>query len=242
MLETYSVSFGVAVRPAGRMYTLSVRVWLAPPTVDVMVAVSTLLGWGMTKLRVLPGTTAMTHRFAADGQPFQVERRKRPASYPSSDPWQVQDCFTCAIDPANDTIVKVSTTAVSRLQRGYEYRVVRRTRGDGSNILRCKLPHLTLATYPAVFDYDPLTFSVCDTIPAHSPGDADDSGIVDQDDVSSVLANWGSTACMKFGDATRDGVVNSADLQEAELYYTWEYCYASGMSAGAGAIETFAIV
>lgn len=161
-----------------------------------------------------------------DGQPFKVERR-RIGSISESD-WKHQDCFTCTPD-SNPTIVKVSTSAVSRLQRGFEYRVSRNTRpGDGSNVLRCDLPHLSISSDPEVYDYAPLVFKVCDTFYAWAPGDADDSGIVDDEDIDSVLANWGSTACMKYGDANRDNVVNVLDLETAELFYTWEYCYVGG--------------
>lgn len=153
-----------------------------------------------------------------DGQPFKVERR-RIGSISESD-WKHQDCFTCTPD-SNPTIVKVSTSAVSRLQRGFEYRVSRNTRpGDGSNVLRCDLPHLSLANTPEVYDYAPLVFKVCDTFYAWAPGDADDSGIVDDEDIDSVLEHWGSTACMKYGDANRDNVVNVLDLETAELFYT----------------------
>lgn len=160
---------------------------------------------------------------SADGQPFQVHRRKIGST--SEFDWQLQDCFTCALDSTNDTIVKVSTSSVSRLQRGFEYRVSRRLRSDGTNVLRCNLPTGT----PEVAYYSPLTFKVCQAFFAHSPGDADDSGLVDANDVDSVLANWGSTACMKFGDADRNGIINTLDLQEAELYNGFEYCYAEGM-------------
>lgn len=119
----------------------------------------------------------------------------------------------------------MKTSSVSKFQRGYEYQVSLRTfnnNGTTENILRCKLPHLAATAYPEVAGYDALTFSVCDAFFAHSPGDADDSSVVDEEDVDNVLENWGSMACMKYGDANRDGSVNAADLEEAELYYTFE--------------------
>lgn len=185
--------------------------------------------------RILTNTIAMRHYGpvtwdSADGQPFRVHRRRIGSA--SEADWQPQDCFVCALDQ-NDTVVRVSTSRVERLQRGFEYRVARRLREDGSNVLRSNQIYLSTSDDPEVFDYDPLIFRVCSTTPAHSPGDADDSGIVDGHDVDSVLANWGSTACMTYGDADRNGVVNGLDLREAELYLGWEYCVEGGQDLSA---------
>jgi hypothetical protein len=156
----------------------------------------------------------------SDGYPYEVHRRKTG----SSDSWQLQDCFTCEMDN-NETVVWVKSAVVP--QRGFEYRVQRRLRsGDSSNVLRCKLPHLSTSEYPEVHDSDPLVFKVCnETYFPSAPGDADDNGIVNAYDVDSVLENWSSTDCMKYGDADRSGAVNGVDLDIAELYLDFEYCY-----------------
>lgn len=156
---------------------------------------------------------------SGDGEPYEVRRRKAG----SSDNWLLQDCFTCEMDEDNDTIVWVKTSSVTQFQRGFEYQVSRRQVG-GENVLRCKLPHLTLSTYPEVADFDPLEFQVCDAFPAGALGDADNSGVVDAEDVDCALENWGSTACMKYGDADRNGAVNGEDLIIAEIYVEWTYC------------------
>ncbi len=158
-----------------------------------------------------------------NGNPYKVERRKAG----SSNSWVEQTCFTCEMDEDNDTIVWVKTNSVSAFQRGFEYQVSRRTFNNGGtteNVLRCDLPTGT----PQVANFDPLIFRVCDSNPPAALGGADDNGIVDEDDYDSIMNNWGSTACMKYGDADRNGGVNSADLDIAELYQEWEYCYAQG--------------
>lgn len=167
---------------------------------------------------------------SSNGQPFKVERRK--AGDPNAT-WYEQGCFTCIPHATNSTIVVVSKgtpseSATGTFQRGFEYRVSLRRLGDNSIILRSDLPHLATADDPEVYDYAPLTFTVCEAGFPSSPGDADDNGIVDDEDADSVLANWGSTACMKYGDADRNNVVNSLDLEAVELYYAQEYCYAQG--------------
>ncbi len=159
----------------------------------------------------------------ANGQPFVVSRRKAG----SSDEWQPQSCFTCAPHATNDTIVNVfPTTEGVVLQRGFEYEVKLRTIGtNGPNVLRSNLPHLTTANDPEVYDYAPLIFQVCDGAITACLGDADDDGLVAYWDADSVLANWGSSACLKYGDADRDGVVSSPDLAAVELYDTFTYCH-----------------
>lgn len=161
-----------------------------------------------------------------NGNPYQVERRKNG----SSDSWVLQDCFTCQIDPSNDSIVLVKTDPIRKLQRGYEYRVSRRTFDNGGvteNVLRChKLPD---DITPPVANFDPLVFSVCDSA---ALGDADDNGCVNFADITCVLANYcsGSNCCMRAGDADRDNDVDSADM--AQVLTSWGNSYCGSCSSG----------
>ncbi|MBL8746934.1 MAG: hypothetical protein JNK58_11330, partial [Phycisphaerae bacterium] len=164
-----------------------------------------------------------------DGEPYKVERRKAG----SSDSWQEQDCFTSTIDEDNDTIVWVKTTEAERFHRGFEYRVSLRTRtSDSEHILRCNLTIPGGGT-PQVANFDPLTFTICDADPAHSPGDADDNGCVNFSDITCVLANWQSTDCMKLGDADRDGDVDFADITTVNTYLSNAYCGSCSSSLAA---------
>lgn len=164
-----------------------------------------------------------------NGDPFIVERRARGLS----GAWLEQDCFTFEPDEENSTIALVyppeptPPAAEVALQRGFEYRVSRRTFNNGGNtenILRCDLPHLSTEDDPPVYDYDPLIFSVCDDSPDHAPGDADDSGCVNFADISCVLTNWQSTVCLKLGDADRDGDVDFDDITEVTANFNTPYC------------------
>ncbi|MBL8745497.1 MAG: hypothetical protein JNK58_03980 [Phycisphaerae bacterium] len=137
------------------------------------------------------------------GDPFKIERRRAG----SSNSWTDESgCFTQELD-TNATIVDLEPSVP--LQRGFEYRVSRLTRGDGSNILRSDVPHLDVTADPEVYDYEPLTFTICESA---ADGDADDNGCVNFADVTNVLENFSLTVCLKYGDADRDGDVDFADL------------------------------
>jgi hypothetical protein len=133
------------------------------------------------------------------------------------------------------TVVLLTPTAP--LPRGYEYIITRATRGDGSNVLRCALPHLSITAAPEVVDFEPMTFTICDS---DALGDADDSGVVNFADVTNVLATFGLSGCplsppeyetyVIDGDADRDGDRDFADVNEVLANYNLTWCTALGQS------------
>lgn len=163
--------------------------------------------------------------------PFVIERRRLSDGTGRTD----ETCgFTQTIEGEElsftpGTVVLLTPTAP--LPRGYEYVITRATRGDGSNVLRCALPHLSITAAPEVVDFDEMTFTICDS---DALGDADDNGIVNFADVTRVLATFGLGGCplappeyptyIIDGDADRDGDRDFADVTEVLANFTMTWC------------------
>jgi hypothetical protein len=155
--------------------------------------------------------------WTGETKPFIVKRRNAATGEDTTDE---TDCFDMMpIDSTNHTIVRVVPNEGYAFLRGFEY-IVERRQVEGVNVLRCDLPS---GATPPVFDYDPLTFTVCEKGDA-ALGDADNSGCVNFADITSVITNWLSTACGKLGDANRDGDVNFADITTVLISFGSEYC------------------
>ncbi len=185
-------------------------------------------GQNITPLSAAPGPSSpirIRHfgPLLLSGNPFKLERR----AMGSGGSWQDQSA--CLNTPALDTnknIVILTPTTV--LQGGFEYRVS--LNQGGSNTLKCDLVTGT----PAVPAYSPeYTFTICELC----PGDSDNNGTVNYDDVLSALANWGSTACLKAGDGERDGDVDFNDILTTYANWGETCCQASLMGGGGGEQE-----
>lgn len=158
--------------------------------------------------------------------PFKIERHR--ADSESDTDWVDVTCaFTQTPDTTaanNGTVVLVEPVGTQSLpnrkpQRGYEYRILPAVSGS-TTVLRSDVPHKVLPDDPRVSTETPLLFTVCN---GPAVGDADDTGVVNFADVTSVLANYGSTACLKYGDADRNDTVDFADVTAilANFGATW---------------------
>lgn len=185
--------------------------------------------------------------------PFIVERRRIEACDPGQcfssstngcagtvECWVDVSCaFTQApdTDPLNNNTVVVLTPIPTMeqplrpLQRGFEYRVRPRVEG-GVTVLRSDVPHKTTADDPGVSLENPLTFKVCISA---AVGDANDDGVVNFADMTSVLANWCTSICpcLMYGDADRDGDADFADITAVLTNFNVVHpCAPGGQSLG----------
>lgn len=99
------------------------------------------------------------------------------------------------------------------------------------NVLRCDLRNLGVPAAietPQVADFsEEFTF----TVGTLCMGDADNSGVVNFADVTSVLVNFGlPTPCLGLSDANRDGTVNFQDITDvlANFGATCDLCSGGG--------------
>lgn len=167
-------------------------------------------------------------------KPFKIERRKIGSVVAWTDPTAGGTCFdNQVLDSNNKTIVIITPTRT--LQRGFEYRISPRLDGNGRTVLRSDVPHRSVADDFDVSTLSPLTFKICDSMPAGAPGDANDNGTIEFDDITQVLANFDNTVCLRLGDADRNGVVNFADVTEVLAFFMSGnmYCVSAGQSIDA---------
>ncbi len=140
----------------------------------------------------------------------------------------VTSYFTQTRDPDDHSVVIIRPAdpdplvTGERFMRGYRYTVSLNIDASKSEpYLKCDLPN---GMNPPVSIYPDMVYYICGTTSA-ALGDADDSGCVVFDDVTTVLNNFGNpVGCFTLGDAERDGDIDFADLTAVLTYWLAPYC------------------